>query len=54
LQEQADLVLELLRLQMRLAKDLQCLKTISDTFATKAIDEIDGLVDGWLKSGSKA
>jgi hypothetical protein len=37
--EQANLLLEVLRFQMRLAKDLQCLKVESYGFATKAIDE---------------
>jgi hypothetical protein len=48
---QANLTLEILRFQMRLAKDLQCLKTSSYAFAAKAIDEIGKLVGGWLKSG---
>jgi len=51
--EQANLVLEILRFQIRLAKDLQCLKVDSYGFAAKAIDEIGRLVGGWLKS-SKA
>ena len=50
--EQANLMLEILRFQMRLAKDLQCLKVESYGFAAKAIDEIGKLVGGWLKSGS--
>src|SRR5215469_10173784 len=49
--EQANLILEILRFQMRLAKDLQCLKVESYGFATKSIDEIGKLVGGWLKSG---
>jgi hypothetical protein len=52
--EKANLVLEILRFQMRLAKDLQCLKVESYGFAAKAIDEIGKLVGGWLKSGGKA
>ena len=53
--EQANLLLEILRFQMRLAKDLQCLKVESYGFAAKAIDEIGKLVGGWLKSrGGKA
>src|SRR6516225_6638075 len=52
--EQANLTLEILRFQMRLAKDLQCLKVESYGFAAKAIDEIGKLVGGWLKSGGKA
>jgi hypothetical protein len=38
--EKANLMLEILRLPMRLAKDLQCLKVDCYGFATKAIDEI--------------
>ena len=49
--EQANLLLEVLRFQMRLAKDLQCLKVDSYAFAAKAIDEIGKLVGGWLKGG---
>jgi len=49
--EQANLLLEILRFQMRLAKDLQCLKVDSYGFAAKAIDEIGKMVGGWLKSG---
>lgn len=48
--ETANLVLEILRFQMRLAKDLQCLKVDSYGFAAKGIDEIGKLVGGWLKS----
>jgi 23S rRNA-intervening sequence protein len=48
--EQANLTLEVLRFQMRLAKDLQCLKVNSYGFASKAIDEIGRLVGGWLRS----
>ena len=48
--EQANLTLEILRFQMRLAKDLQCLKVQSYGFAAKAIDEIGRLVGGWLRS----
>ena len=46
----ANLKLEILRFQVRLAKDLQCLKTTSYGFAAKQIDEIGKLVGGWLKS----
>ena len=48
--EQANLQLEILRFQMRLAKDLQCLRANSYAFAAKAIDEIGRLVGGWLRS----
>ena len=36
---QANLTLEVLRFQVRLAKDLQCLRTNSYGFAAKALDE---------------
>src|SRR5271165_4160994 len=52
--EKANLMLEILRFQMRLAKDLQCLKLESYGFAAKAIDEIGKLVGGWLKTSGKA
>jgi hypothetical protein len=48
--EESNLMLEILRFQMRLAKDLQCLKVESYGFASKAIDEIGRLVGGWLRS----
>jgi hypothetical protein len=48
--EQANLTLEILRFQMRLAKDLQCLKVNSYAFAAEAIDQIGKLIGGWLKS----
>src|SRR5271168_2257342 len=51
--EQANLTLEILRFQVRLAKDLQCLKVESYGFAAKAIDEIGKLVGGWLKNVGK-
>ena len=48
--EDANLSLEVLRFQMRLAKDLQCLKVESYGFAAKSIDEIGRLVGGWFRS----
>jgi hypothetical protein len=48
--EQANLTLETLRFQMRLAKDLQCVKVQSYGFVSKALDEIGRLVGGWLRS----
>lgn len=48
--EHANLTLEILRFQIRLAKDLQCLRIESYGFAAKAIDEIGKLVGGWLKN----
>ena len=41
--------LESLRFQMRLAKDLQCLKIESYAFAAKSIDEVGRLVGGGLR-----
>jgi hypothetical protein len=48
--EESNLTLEVLRFQVRLAKDLQCLRVDSYGFASKAIDEIGRLVGGWLRS----
>lgn len=48
--EQANLALEVLRFQIRLAKDLQCLKVSSYGFASKAIDDIGRQIGGWLKT----
>src|SRR5450631_1294401 len=42
--EKANLVLEILRFQMRHAKDLQCLKVESYGCAAKALEEIGKLV----------
>ncbi len=50
LREEANLTLEILRFQMRLAKDLQCLKPQSYAFAANAVDEIGRLIGGWLRS----
>ena len=47
----ANLKLEILRFQVRLAKDLECLQVKSYAFAAKQIDEIGKLVGGWLRSG---
>ena len=47
---QANLSLEVLRFQMRLAHDLQCLRTNSYGFATRALGEIGAMVGGWLKA----
>jgi hypothetical protein len=46
----AEESLEIPRNQMRLAKDLQCLKVDSYGFAKNAIDEIGRLVGGWPRS----
>ena len=47
---EANLKLEILRFQMRLAKDLHCLQVKSYGFAAKQINEIGKLVGGWLKT----
>ena len=48
--QRVNLALEMLRFQMRLAKDLQCLRAQSYGYASKAIDEIGRLIGGWLRS----
>ncbi|MBL7044312.1 MAG: hypothetical protein ISR77_37145 [Pirellulaceae bacterium] len=47
---EANLKLEILRFQIRLAKDLHCLQVKSYGFAAQRIDEIGKLVGGWLKT----
>lgn len=47
--QKANLSLEILRFQIRLAKDLQCLRVNSYVFATEAIHEIGAMIGGWLK-----
>jgi hypothetical protein len=47
---QANLNLEVLRFQLRLAHDLQCLRTNSYGFACWALQEIGAMVGGWLKA----
>jgi hypothetical protein len=49
---QANLSLEVLRFQLRLAHDLNCLRTNSYGFASRALQEIGSLVGGWLKAAS--
>jgi len=49
----ANLRLEILRFQMRLAKDLNCLKLNSYAFAAKAIDEIGRMVGAWIRRQGK-
>ena len=51
--QQANLSLEVLRFQMRLAKDLQCLRGNSYEFASRAIQEIGQQVGGWLRQAAK-
>jgi hypothetical protein len=47
---QANLSLEVLRFQMRLAHDLQCLRTRSYGFVSELLQEIGRQVGGWLKA----
>src|SRR5262249_40583657 len=49
---QANLSLEILRFQMRLAHELNCLRTNSYGFATQALQEIGAMVGGWMKAGA--
>ena len=46
---QVNLSLEILRFQMRLAKDLDCLRGNSHGFGARAVDEIGRLGGGWLR-----
>jgi hypothetical protein len=52
--KQANLTIEILRFQMRLAKDLQCLTTTSFGHAIRQLDEIGRMVGGWARQNSPA
>jgi len=49
----ANLNLEILRFQLRLAKDLQCLRENSYAFASRAVLEIGRMIGGWLRAGKE-
>lgn len=49
----ANLKLEVLRFQLRLAHDLQCWRTNSFGFACQSLDEIGRMIGGWLKAAEK-
>ena len=51
--EAANLKLEILQFQFRLAKDLQCLRFQSYEFASRAVDEIGRLTGGWARRGAR-
>ena len=51
--DQANVILERLRFQMRLAKDLQVLPTKAYEFQAKSVEEIGRMVGGWRKSASR-
>lgn len=46
----ANLSVELLRFQFRMAKDLKCLSVDSYGYAAKALNEIGRLIGGWIKA----
>ena len=50
----ANMELELLRFQFRLAKDLQCLSLDSYGHASRAVNEVGQLVGGWLKRSASS
>ena len=47
--QDVNLELELLRIQFRLARDLNCLSVDSYGFGTRTVNEIGRLVGGWIK-----
>ena len=49
---QANLHLEVLRFQFRLAHDLQCLRTNSYGFASELVAQVGAMVGGWSKASS--
>ncbi|MDA1053035.1 MAG: diversity-generating retroelement protein Avd [Planctomycetota bacterium] len=52
--QQANLELELLRFQFRLAKDLKCLSIDSYGSASRSVNEVGKLVGGWIKQSAPA
>jgi hypothetical protein len=52
LRRRANLTLEVLRFQMRLAHELHCLRTTSYGHAAAMIQEIGSMVGGWLKAAA--
>jgi len=46
----ANIELEILRFQMRLAKDVKVLPVKSRGFAAKSLDSIGSQIGGWIKS----
>jgi hypothetical protein len=51
---QANMELELLRFQFRLAKDLRCLSLDSYGFAARSVNEIGQMIGGWLKASANS
>jgi hypothetical protein len=49
----ANLELEVLRYQFRLAHELQCVRTNSYAHAAEALHEIGRMVGGWLRGGAQ-
>jgi hypothetical protein len=47
---QANLHLEILRFQIRIAHELHCLRTNSYAFASQQLQDIGGMVGGWLRA----
>jgi hypothetical protein len=52
--QRANLGLEVLRFQVRLAYDLRCLRTTSYLHAVERLHEIGCMVGGWAKAASPA
>ena len=52
--DNANIMLERLRFQMRLAKDLKALALNSFEFQAKAVEEIGRMIGGWRKSAAGA
>lgn len=50
--DRANILLERLRFQMRLARDLKALALNSFEFQAKAVEEIGRMVGGWRKSAA--
>jgi len=50
---EANIELEILRFQMRLAKDLKVLPVKGHGYAAKLMESIGSQIGGWIKKGGK-
>ena len=50
---QANLELELLRFQFRLARDLKCMSIDSYGFASRTVNEVGQLLGGWIRRSAQ-
>ena len=51
--QDVNMELELLRFQLRIAKDLKCLSIESYGYACRAVNEVGKLLGGWMKRSGR-